>query len=236
MDFIEHQQELTTLVDNILSEAKRQGADQAEVSASMERGLGVSVRKGELENLEFNQDRGFGITLYVGKRKGSASTTDSSPDAIRETVAAAKGIASHTEEDPFSGLAEASLMPTQSVDLDLYHPWDIGPEQATAMAVECEAAGLSVDKKLTNSDGAQISSQQALRVYGNSHGFIGAYPSTRHGMSCVFIGEDNEGMQRDYWYSLSRRWQELESAVDIGVKAAERTVQRLSPQKAPTRK
>ena len=236
MDFIEHQQELTTLVDNILSEAKRQGADQAEVSASMERGLGVSVRKGELENLEFNQDRGFGITLYVGKRKGSASTTDSSPDAIRETVAAAKGIASHTEEDPFSGLAEASLMPTQSVDLDLYHPWDIEPEQATAMAVECEAAGLSVDKKLTNSDGAQISSQQALRVYGNSHGFIGAYPSTRHSISCVLIGEDNDGMQRDYWYSLSRRWQELESAVDIGVKAAERTVQRLSPQKAPTGK
>ena len=154
MDFIEHQQELTTLVDNILSEAKRQGADQAEVSASMERGLGVSVRKGELENLEFNQDRGFGITLYVGKRKGSASTTDSSPDAIRKTVAAAKGIASHTEDDPFSGLAEASLMPTQGVDLDLYHPWDIEPEQATAMAVECEAAGLSVDKKLTNSDGA----------------------------------------------------------------------------------
>ena len=236
MDFIEHQQELTTLVDNILGEAKRQGADQAEVSASMERGLGVSVRKGELENLEFNQDRGFGITLYVGKRKGSASTTDSSPDAIRETVAAAKGIASHTEDDPFSGLAEASLMPTQSVDLDLYHPWDIEPEQATAMAVECEAAGLSVDKKLTNSDGAQISSQQALRVYGNSHGFIGAYPSTRHSMSCVLIGEDNDGMQRDYWYSLSRRWQELESAVDIGVKAAERTVQRLSPQKAPTGK
>ena len=236
MDFIEHQQELTTLVDNILGEAMRQGADQAEVSASMERGLGVSVRKGELENLEFNQDRGFGITLYVGKRKGSASTTDSSPDAIRETVAAAKGIASHTEDDPFSGLAEASLMPTQGVDLDLYHPWDIEPEQATAMAVECEAAGLSVDKKLTNSDGVQVISQQALHVYGNSHGFIGAYPSTRHSMSCVLIGEDNEGMQRDYWYSLSRRWQELESAVDIGVKAGERTVQRLSPQKAPTGK
>ena len=236
MDFIEHQQELTTLVDNILSEAKRQGADQAEVSASMEQGLGVSVRKGELENLEFNQDRGFGITLYVGKRKGSASTTDSSPNAIRETVAAAKGIAKHTEEDPYSGLAEASLMPAETVDLDLYHPWDIEPEQATAMAVECETAGLSVDKKLTNSDGAQISSQLALRIYGNSHGFIGAYPSTRHSLSCVLIGEDNEGMQRDYWYSLSRRWQDLEAAADIGVKAGERTVQRLSPRKAPTGK
>ena len=236
MDFIDHQQELTTLVDNILSEAKRQGADQAEVSVSMEQGLGVSVRKGELENLEFNQDRGFGITLYVGKRKGSASTTDSSPNAIRETVAAAKGIAKHTEEDPYSGLAEASLMPAETVDLDLYHPWDIEPEQATAMAVECETAGLAVDKKLTNSDGAQISSQQALRIYGNSHGFIGAYPSTRHSLSCVLIGDDNEGMQRDYWYSLSRRWQDLEAAADVGVKAGERTVQRLSPRKAPTGK
>ena len=172
MDFIEHQQELTTLVDNILSEAERQGADQAEVSASMEQGLGVSVRRGELENLEFNQDRGFGITLYVGKRKGSASTTDSSPDAIRATVAAAKGIARHTEEDPYSGLADALLMPSEAIDLDLYHPWDIEPEQATALAVECEAAGLAVDKKLTNSDGAQISTQQALHIYGNSHGLL----------------------------------------------------------------
>ena len=236
MEFIEHQQELTVLVEKILSEADSQGSDQAEVSVSMEQGLGVSVRKGELENLEFNQDRGFGITLYFGKRKGSASTTDSSEAAIRETVAAAKGIAKHTEEDPYSGLADASLMPTTPVALDLYHPWDIEPEQVAAMAIECEAAGLAVDSKLTNSDGAQISSQQALRVYGNSNGFLGAYPSTRHSMSCVLIGEDNEGMQRDYWYTLSRRWQELEAAVDVGRKAGERTVERLSPQKAPTGK
>lgn len=236
MEFIEHQQELTVLVEKILSEADSQGSDQAEVSVSMEQGLGVSVRKGELENLEFNQDRGFGITLYFGKRKGSASTTDSSEAAIRETVAAAKGIAKHTEEDPYSGLADASLMPTTPVALDLYHPWDIEPEQVAAMAIECEAAGLAVDGKLTNSDGAQISSQQALRVYGNSNGFLGAYPSTRHSMSCVLIGEDNEGMQRDYWYTLSRRWQELEAAVDVGRKAGERTVERLSPQKAPTGK
>jgi len=236
LEFIEHQQELTVLVEKILSEADSQGSDQAEVSVSMEQGLGVSVRKGELENLEFNQDRGFGITLYFGKRKGSASTTDSSEAAIRETVAAAKGIAKHTEEDPYSGLADASLMPTTPVALDLYHPWDIEPEQVAAMAIECEAAGLAVDGKLTNSDGAQISSQQALRVYGNSNGFLGAYPSTRHSMSCVLIGEDNEGMQRDYWYTLSRRWQELEAAVDVGRKAGERTVERLSPQKAPTGK
>ena len=236
MEFIEHQQELTELVEKILSEAKKQGSDQAEVSVSMEQGLGVSVRKGELENLEFNQDRGFGITLYFGKRKGSASTTDSSEAAIRETVAAAKGIAKHTEEDPYSGLADASLMPATPIALDLYHPWDIEPEQAAAMAIECETAGLAVDGKLTNSDGAQINSQQALRVYGNSNGFLGAYPSPRHSMSCVVIGEDNEGMQRDYWYTLSRRWQDLEAAADVGRKAGERTVKRLSPRKAPTGK
>ena len=236
MEFIDHQQELTALVENILGEAKSQGADEAEVSVSMEQGLGVSVRKGELENLEFNQDRGFGITLYFGKRKGSASTTDSSEAAIRETVAAAKGIARHTQEDPHSGLAAAQLMASESVDLGLYDPWSIEPEQATAMAVASEDAGLALDSKLTNSDGAQVSTQQALRVYGNSHGFLGAYPSTRHSLSCVLIGEDNNGMQRDYWYSMSRHWQALQDPVEVGVEAAKRTLARLSPQKAPTGK
>lgn len=236
MEFIDHQQELTALVENILGEAKSQGADEAEVSVSMEQGLGVSVRKGELENLEFNQDRGFGITLYFGKRKGSASTTDSSEAAIRETVAAAKGIARHTQEDPHSGLAAAQLMAREPVDLGLYDPWSIEPEQATAMAVASEEAGLALDSKLTNSDGAQVSTQQALRVYGNSHGFLGAYPSTRHSLSCVLIGEDNNGMQRDYWYSLSRQWQALQDPVEVGVEAAKRTLARLSPQKAPTGK
>jgi PmbA protein len=236
LEFIDHQQELTALVENILGEAKSQGADEAEVSVSMEQGLGVSVRKGELENLEFNQDRGFGITLYFGKRKGSASTTDSSEAAIRETVMAAKGIARHTEEDPHSGLADAHLMASGPVDLGLYNHWPVEPEQATAMAVACEEAGLALDSKLTNSDGAQVSTQQALRVYGNSHGFLGAYPSTRHSLSCVLIGEDNNGMQRDYWYSLSRQWRALEDPAEVGLEAAKRTLARLSPRKAPTGK
>ena len=236
MEFIDHQQELTALVENILGEAKSQGADEAEVSVSMEQGLGVSVRKGELENLEFNQDRGFGITLYFGKRKGSASTTDSSEAAIRETVMAAKGIARHTQEDPHSGLADPRLMASEAVDLGLYDPWSIEQEQATAMAVASEEAGLALDSKLTNSDGAQVSTQQALRVYGNSHGFLGAYPSTRHSLSCVLIGEDNNGMQRDYWYTLSRQWQALQDPAEVGVEAAKRTLARLSPRKAPTGK
>ena len=234
MDFIDHQTELTELVQDILTEANQQGADQAEVSVSMDQGLGVRVRKGELENLEFNQDRGFGITLYFGQRKGSASTTDSSLEAIRDTVKAAKNIAQHTQEDECSGLADKALMPTQAMDLDLYHPWKIEPEEATQLAIECEAAGLRVDERLVNSDGAEVSTQQGLRVYGNSHGFIGSYSGTRHSLSCVLIGEDNNGMQRDYWYSLARQSNGLESAIAVGEEAGRRTVARLSPQKAPT--
>jgi PmbA protein len=127
-------------------------------------------------------------------------------------------------------------MASEPVDLGLYNPWSIEPEQATAMAVASEEAGLALDSKLTNSDGAQVSTQQALRVYGNSHGFLGAYPSTRHSLSCVLIGEDNNGMQRDYWYSMSRHWQALQDPVEVGVEAAKRTLARLSPQKAPTGK
>ncbi|NKC00921.1 MAG: metalloprotease PmbA [Pseudomonadales bacterium] len=226
--------ELKSLVETILAEAKQQGADQAEVSVSSDAGLAVSVRKGELENLEFNQDQGFGITVYLGKRKGSSSTTDSSQQAIQETVAAAKRIATYTQEDECSGLADASLAPTQLDDLDLYHPWDVEPEELVTRAQACEAAGLAVDKRLTNSDGAQVNTQQAMRIYGNSHGFIGAYSSTRHGMSCVLIGEDDSGMQRDYWYTTSRDHNGLEATDDVGQQAGERTIARLSPRKAPT--
>lgn len=234
MDLREQEDKLHRLVEDILSEARQQGADQAEVSVSVDTGLSVGVRKGELENLEFNQDRGFGITLYVGQRKGSASTTDSSIEAIRDTVAAAKNIATYTGDDPCNGLADAELMPQALADLDLFHPWEIAPDQAIEMAVECEAAGLAVDDRLTNSDGANVNTQQTLRVYGNSHGFIGAYAGTRHGLNCVLIGEDGEGMQRDYWYTVGRDATELEAPAAVGEQAAQRTIARLSPRSAPT--
>jgi len=234
VDLREQEDKLHRLVEDILSEARQQGADQAEVSVSVDTGLSVGVRKGELENLEFNQDRGFGITLYVGQRKGSASTTDSSIEAIRDTVAAAKNIATYTEDDPCNGLADAALMPQALADLDLFHPWEIAPDQAIEMAVECEAAGLAVDDRLTNSDGANVNTQQSLRVYGNSHGFIGAYAGTRHGLNCVLIGEDGEGMQRDYWYTVGRDATELEAPAAVGEQAAQRTIARLSPRSAPT--
>ncbi|NCF32203.1 MAG: metalloprotease PmbA [Proteobacteria bacterium] len=234
LEFIDQQSELHQLVHDILKEARQQGADQAEVSVSAEEGLGVSVRKGELENLEFNQDRGFGITLQFGQRRGTASTTDSSATAIKETVTAAKNIARFTEDDPYCGLADPQLMPEQPVDLDLHHPWALSPDAAQQLAMACEAAGLNVDSRIVNSDGAQISSQQGIRVYGNSHGFVGSYASTRHSLSCVLIAEDDKGMQRDYWYTVARNAAELEDANTVGVLAGERTVARLAPRKAPT--
>ncbi len=234
MDLREQESSLKELTADILAEAKRQGADQAEVSVSVDAGLSVQVRKGELEQVEFNQDRGFGITVYFGKRKGSASTTDSSAGAIEDTVAAAKNIASHTEEDPCNGLADAALMPGELEDLDLFHPWDVEPQAAADIARACEAEGLAADERLTNSDGAQVNTQQALRLYGNSHGFIGAYAGTRHGLSCVLIGEDEAGMQRDFWYEVGRDAADLPAPESVGRRAADRTVARLSPRSAPT--
>ncbi len=234
MDLREQEASLKELTADILAEARTQGADQAEVSVSIDAGLSVQVRKGELEQVEFNQDRGFGITVYFGKRKGSASTTDSSRSAIKDTVAAAKNIARHTEEDPCNGLADADLSPAELADLDLFHPWEIEPEAAAEIATACEAAGLAVDARLVNSDGAHVNTQQSLRLYGNSHGFIGAYSGTRHGFSCVLIGEDENGMQRDFWYEVSRDSNDLPDPASVGVRTAERTVARLSPRSAPT--
>ena len=233
-DIRAEQSELEHLVAAILDEAAAQGADQAEVSVSADTGTAISVRKGELENVEFNQDRGFGITLYLGQRKGSASTTDSSPQAIKDTVAAAKRIAKYTQTDPCAGLADKDLMPTELPDLDLFHAWSLEPTAAAEMARECEASGLDYDPRLTNSDGAQVNTQSSVRAYGNSHGFVGSYCGTRHGLSCVLIGEDSNGMQRDYWYTVARDAQALEAPRVVGERAAARTVERLSPKKAPT--
>ena len=225
---------LKSLVSDILAEAERQGASAAEVSVSEDIGLSVTVRKRELETVEFNQDRGFGITLYYGKRKGSASTSDSSRNAIEETVQAARNIARHTEEDPCSGLADAELMPDVLPELDLYHPWTVDAAAAEALALSCEAAGLDYDNRIVNSDGTQVSTQQSCRVYGNSHGFMGSYLGTRHSVSCMLIAEDAAGMQRDYWYTLARNPDQLEDVQAVGEEAARRATARLSPRKTAT--
>lgn len=233
-DLRESEERLKSLVGDILEEAGKQGASAAEVSVSEDVGLGVTVRMRDLESVEFNHDRGFGITVYFGQRKGSASTSDSSLEAIRETVQAAANIARYTQEDPCAGLADADRMATNLPDLDVYHPWSLDADAATELALGCEAAGLDYDPRIRNSDGASVSTQQSCRVYGNSHGFIGSYVGSRHSLSCVLIATDDAGMQRDYWYTTARNAADLESAVAIGEEAARRTVARLSPRRVKT--
>lgn len=221
-------------VEEIVAEARRQGATACEVAVSLEQGLSTSVRQREVETVEFNRDQGFGITLYVGHRKGSASTSASGPDAIRETVAAALAIAKHTSEDESSGLADAALMAKEQPDFDLFHPWDITPEQAIERALICEAAAFDADSRIKNADGTTLNVHQGCRVYGNSHGFIGGYASTRHSLSCVMIAEGDGQMQRDYWYDVNRRGDHLMDARLIGQKAAERAASRLGARPVPT--
>ena len=221
-------------VEQILAEAKRQGASACEVAVSLEQGLSTSVRQREVETVEFNRDQGFGITLYAGQRKGSASTSASGPEAIRETVAAALAIAKHTSEDESSGLADKALMAKDVQDFDLFHAWDITPEQAIELALTCEAAAFDADTRIKNADGTTLSTHQGCRVYGNSHGFIGGYASTRHSLSCVMIAEANGQMQRDYWYDVNRQGDLLADPASIGLRAAQRAASRLGARPVPT--
>ena len=226
---------LHEIVARALDEARAAGATSAEASASTSTGLAVNVRLGEVETIEHTRDHGLGITVYIGNRKGSASTTDFSEGALRETSAAACSIARHTAEDECAGLADAALMATDLPDLDLEHPWSIDAEQAIEIAVRAEDTARAVDPRITNSEGAGVNVGAGEQVYGNSHGFIGATRATRHSLSCVVIAEDDAGMQRDYWYTVSRRPQDLETPEAVGRKAGERTVRRLGASQLDTR-
>lgn len=226
--------QLQAQVEQIIAEAKKQGASGCEVAVSVEQGLSTSVRQGEVETVEFNRDQGFGITLYVGQRKGSASTSASGDAAIRETVAAALAIAKHASEDEAAGLADAELMAREFPQLDLYHAWAVSPEQAIEQALRCEAAAFAADPRIKNADGTTLNTHQGCRVYGNSHGFIAGYASTRHSLSCVMIAEDGGQMQRDYWYDVNRQGELLADAAGIGQRAAQRAVSRLGARPVPT--
>ena len=228
--------ELEGVVAAILAEARAQGASGAEAGVSFEAGLSVTVRLGEVETLEYHRDRGLGVTVYFGQRKGSASTSDLGREAINATVRAACGIARYTAEDDCAGLADAALMATDIPDLDLCHPWDIAAEQAIELATRCEDAARAADPRISNSEGGSVSTHLGLRVYGNSHGFNGGYYSTRHSLSCAVIGVQDEAMQRDYWYTVARDAREMDDAVAVGRRAAERTVRRLGARRLSTRK
>jgi PmbA protein len=230
------QGDLESIIERALEEAKTRGASQAEAAVSQDTGLSVGVRLGEVETLEHQRDRSMGITVYFGRRKGSASTADFSPDAVRATVAKACSIARFTAEDVCSGLADANLMALRPPGLDLSHPWNLSADRAIEIAKTCEAAALAFDPRVNNSEGASLGSHQGLHVYGNTHGFVGGYPTTSHTLSCVVLAGSGEDMQRDYWYSSSRDWRELENAEAIGRESARRTVARLAPQKLATRR
>ena len=194
------------------------------------------MRLGEVETVEYQRDRGMGITVYFGKRKGSASTADLSARAVAETVEKACDIARYTAEDECSGLADPEELARDIPDLDLDHPWDLPPEDAVETARECEAAGRVVDTRITNSEGASVSSHRGVRVYGNSHGFLEGFPSTSHSVSCVLLAQLGDDMQRDYWYASARDARELESSQSIGRKAGHRAVARLGARKIATQK
>lgn len=228
--------EVKAAVLQVLQHAKTLGATSAEASMNRTRGLSVETRHGEVETVEFNQDGGLGISVYVGQRKGSASTADLSPAALKRTVEAAVDIARYTSEDPYAGLPDAAALEHNPPDLDLFHPAAVSTEQAIDWCKAAEDAAFAVDKRITNSEGASFTSHQGLKVYGNSHGQMVGYPSSRHSLSCVVIGEEGEDMQRDYSYSVARELGELMSPAQIGRQAAEETVARLNGRKLGTQK
>src|SRR5271154_5809892 len=230
------QSDLESIIERALEEARARGASQAEAAVSQDTGLSVGVRLGEVETLEHQRDRSMGITVYFGQRKGSASTADFSLQAVDATVAKACSIARFTAEDSSAGLADAALMARAPQNLDLSHPWDVSADRAIEIAKSCEAAALSFDSRINNSEGASIATHQGLHVYGNTHGFVGDYPTTAHTLSCVVLAGVGEDMQRDYWYSSSRDWRELEPAEAVGRESARRTIARLDPRKLSTRR
>ncbi len=226
---------LEAMVGTILDEARTRGAGAAEAAVSFGTALSVTVRLGEVETLEHHRDRGLGVTVYFDSRKGSASTSDWSEAAIRDTVGAACDIARHTAADPCAGLADPRRLAREAPDLDLYHPWGVSAEQAIDLARDCEDAARALDPRITNSEGASVASSGSLVVYGNSHGFIGGYPTSRHSLSCSVIAQDGAGMQRDHWYTLSRQAARLEAAPHVGRRAAERALERLGGRRLGTR-
>jgi len=230
------QSDLQDVVTLALEEARKRGASQCEADASMNRGLSVNVRLGEVDTVEYQRDRGVGVTVYYGKRKGSASTADLSAQAVRDTVEKASTIARYTTDDPFAGLADPDTLAREIPDLDLDHPWDLSPDTAVELARSCEAAGLAVDSRITNSEGATVGSQRDVRVYGNSHGFLAGFASTGHTISCVLLAQEGEDMQRDYWFATARDHADLIAAESIGRKAGERALARLGARKLTTRK
>lgn len=228
--------QMAELVEKCLTEAHSRGATSAEAGAAHDIGLTVRVRLGEVETVEYQRDRSIGVTVYFGQHKGSASTADFSPSALRETVDAACRIARFTSEDPYSGLADPALLAKEFPDLDLDHPWALTPEGAIDLATAAEVAARNEDKRIINSEGAECSTHRSLRCYGNSHGFLGTVASTSHSISCVVIAGADGEMQRDWWYTTGRAGTDLGDPRHVGTIAAQRALRRLGSRKLTTRR
>ncbi|MDP1683286.1 MAG: metalloprotease PmbA [Burkholderiales bacterium] len=226
--------QLQQITQDILTQAKAAGATACEAEVNQGFGQNVTVRLNQVETIEYNRDKGLGVTCYFGQKRGHASTSDLSAEAIRDTVAKALTIAKYTAEDEFAGLPEADRLARDIPDLDLYHPWDLPVEQAIELAQTCEAAALAVDPRINNSEGGSVSTQESIFVYGNSLGFIAGYPTSRHSISCAVIAESDAGMQRDYWYTTARQASALERAESVGRITGERTLRRLDAKKLKT--
>ncbi len=227
---------LSQLATQVLEQAKQAGASASEVEVSEGYGQNVSVRLGEVETIEYTRDKGVGITVYLGQQKGHSSTSDFSPQAISDAVQAAVNIARFTASDPDSGLADAHrLARAPFQELALYHPWALPVETAIEMATAMEAAGQAVDPRITNSEGATVSTDANQFVYANSHGFNAGLMTSRHSLSASLLAQENDMMQRDYWYGIARDPADLPNVADIGRIAGERTVRRLGARRLSTR-
>jgi PmbA protein len=226
---------LTKMATSAVELARRYGADQAEAGVSYDEGLSVTVRMGELESVERQRDRGLAITVYRDARKGSASTTDFSQTSIEDTVRKALSIGSFTAPDEYAGLADAELMAVDPPDLDLYFPWDLDVEHATELALRAEDAARGLDARISNSEGATLSSGCGHRVYANTHGFVGGFPTSTYSTSCSVVAKSNDSLERDYWYAVSRRHEDLESPESVGKEAARRALARLDARQLSTR-
>ena len=230
----ENQARFRELVQQALDYAKAAGASDAAAEISESRGLSVSVRNGDIETVEQTRDRSLGITVFAGQRRGSASTSDFSGQALRETVEAAWHIARYTAQDPAAGLPDADMLATQFPDLQLYHPWAISTPQAAELAIRAEAAARAVSPEITNTDGASLDTYEGHFVLGNTRGFMGGYPTTRHSFSVAPIAGRGNAMQRDYWYSTACDPARLANPEDVGRYAAQRTLARLSARRVKT--
>lgn len=228
--------ELSTLMEDLIARAKSQGATDAVVSVNHDAGFSVDVRMGQVETVAFNEDNGIGLTVFIGKRKGSASSTDTSSESLDAMVAAACEIAKVSAEDACSGLGDAALMGNHPAHLDLYHPWDLSPEKAIELALACEGKALSLDKRICNSDGTSVSTHTSHHGYMNTVGAYGLMQASRHGISCSLIAREGETMQRDYDYTTSRLAENLISIDSVAHSAVGRTVSRLGARQVKTQK